>query len=197
MNRLRQEYIATEKISIRVFGEYSSEEHDYVVFNMDSGHEQVSKILQNRGMSPQQIKKLFEKTPLAEIIARFISDEKARFDAAASQLNKDANFEYSPAEHIMLQDSTVEMVFSLSPYGYHPLNKEIHRVLKKDGIVVVGGNDRNPFANNPFAEGCKDDFEKLDFMVPIVKRILKKIGSQTTHGNPVKEMIYTAYIKKG
>lgn len=191
---------AGEKLmGIRQFGEFSGEEQDYVVFNTDVEYVQVSRILKDSGLSDQEIRDLFGRKSLKDIIASLPEGHKQTVKDAEKKLNRledRTNFEYGSATHILLQDATVEIIFSLSPFNYKPLNPETHRVLKTDGIVVVGGNKSNKFWKNPFEENCQALFEKLDFFPVQVRNILDKIGSQTTHGQAVKNIDYTAYIKR-
>lgn len=180
----------------RHFGQFAAEEHDYVIFNMDSGHEQVSQILQGRGKTPPEIKALFSNgQPLASLVATFTQEERAKYDAGPRNPDVSSNFEYGTAECIMLQDATVEMIFSISPYGYKPLNLETHRVLKRDGIVIVGGTKNNPFSKTPKTEDSVNLFALLEHFPPQVKAILEKMGSANTHNGQLKGMEYAAYIK--
>lgn len=182
----------------RAFGQFAGEEHDYVIFNMDSGHEKVSKLLQGKGWTANAIKTAFGERQLNQIIAEELDDaERNELGAHAKSLSaSDNNFEYSPADCIMLQDLTVEMIFAISPYGYKPLNKETHRVLKREGIVVVAGTSNNPFYKVPHEQADAELFTELAVFPPVVKRVIEKVGSQTTHGADISSRLeYKAFMK--
>ena len=182
----------------RQFGDFSGDKHDYVVLNMDSGHEKVSAILQEGGENPQVLKQRFIKEKLPDIVKDFSPPQHQALLEHEKELSKHANFEYSPADYIMLQDSTVEMIFAMSPYQYKALNRETYRVLKSDGIVVVAGTPKNTFFSDPFDDDVRDAFTLLDFFPPVVKNILMKVGSQTTHGVDISHNLeFRAYIKNG
>jgi SAM-dependent methyltransferase len=63
-----------------------------------------------------------------------------------------ADIRYSDVERrIDFQDGSVDIALAVSPYGYSVLNSEVHRVLKRGGVAVVLGSQRNKFV-------CKLDF---------------------------------------
>lgn len=131
------------------------------------------------------------------VINTDISDHRDEREKADSSIV----FRQASADSLWLQDEAVDIVFAISPYGYYPLNKEVHRVLKDDGVVVVVGQAQNKYYKKPFDpqwDGAQASFVKLEFFPPVIKNIILKMGSQTTHGHAINPdtMNFDAYMKK-
>ncbi|WP_444888057.1 hypothetical protein [Microbulbifer sp. JMSA008] len=58
---------------------------------------------------------------------------------------------------IPLGDCSVDVVVSVSPYGYSVLSKEVYRILKPRGLIIIWGNGSNKF--------IQEDHEKNDEMI--------------------------------
>ncbi|APR81266.1 Hypothetical protein A7982_06613 [Minicystis rosea] len=56
------------------------------------------------------------------------------------------NIEYANAtEQLDFEDRSVDVIVSVSPYGFPLINPETKRVLKRGGHIIVAGSQRNKF----------------------------------------------------
>ncbi len=100
-----------------------------------------------------------------------ISEEVIGF--AKAKYNKDSiNFKTGTCDKIPLEDSSVDVVVSFETIEHHDqhdaMMKEIKRVLKKDGMLIMSSPNKHEYSdiptyNNPFhkKELYRDEFESL------------------------------------
>lgn len=66
--------------------------------------------------------------------------------AKAIALRAIPNIEYSNAtEHLDFEDRSVDVIVSVSPFGFALINSEAKRVLKRCGHIIVAGSNRNKY----------------------------------------------------
>ncbi|USD22276.1 hypothetical protein ACJJIU_00955 [Microbulbifer sp. CnH-101-E] len=98
---------------------------------------------------------------------RILNFDKNEFPVApyAYQFGGCNNLEWSYVQNadvmnkIPLGDCTVDVVLSVSPYGYSVLSKEVYRVLKPRGLILILGNGSNKYLDKKLKQ---DSFRQLE-----------------------------------
>lgn len=118
-----------------------------------------------------------------------------------------ADIRYSDVERqIDFANETIDIVLAISPYKYSVLNQEVYRVLKKSGVAVILGSQRNKYVTK-LASFCSagiephffDLFEVIqanDLALKCIKFVAER-GSRNTSGeNSTKLDFFGIYRKK-
>jgi len=121
--------------------------------------------------------------------------------------HSDADIRYSDVERkIDFSDETIDIVLAVSPYKYSVLNQEVYRVLKRSGVAVILGSQRNRYVTkieSLCSADIKPHFFDLFEIMPANDLALKCIqfvaerGSRNTSGeNSTKLDFFGIYRKK-
>jgi hypothetical protein len=158
------------------------------------GSTEVNKILSTRRKADWEaylVKELFDNFPLLTIkqaLPNSMLNEVLRLERGPRG-KWDPNFEIAAADYVEIEPGCVDVLYSISPFGYQPVNAETSRMLKRGGVLIIVANHGNNFAKKPVQGELEAlSMEEID-PKEIEGLLLEKafsMGSVTTHGSETK-----------